>query len=402
MPRLTLLVTLCCWAFASWAKAQGTPSSVPASAPVAQPAIAKSAAPAASATITESDKEKASPGEQPAWYEKASVAAMVDAYFAVNYNFPEPTNGDTAESALRAFDQATGFALSWVGLDVAYPAEPVGMTLNLRFGPSAARNAGERETELGLQIVRQAFLTWQATKRLSFDFGKFDTIYGVEAGDAHARMNYSLGTLPFFVQPNFHTGLRAGFALTDSLKLTAMVVNGFATGSLDNNLGKSFGLQLAYEAGPLFAALAYFTGPEGDDDNEHFMHLVDAAVGFKPLPGTHVMLNGNYGYEDAEGGGSSWWGAALLAQQRFSRLFRGALRGELVGDADGLLSGVPDMTWVTATLTLDAILGQALLIRLENRLDYTTEPYFLQGDNAGLEKTQLTTILGVVLYTGGI
>src|SRR5688500_11328141 len=69
-----------------------------------------------------------------AWYDLIEFSAFVDAYASFNFNFPKPQYG---KNKLHAHDANTGFSLSWVGINASYPADPVGGTVSLRFGPTA-------------------------------------------------------------------------------------------------------------------------------------------------------------------------------------------------------------------------------------------------------------------------
>ena len=76
---------------------------------------------------------------------------------------------------------------------------------------------------------------------MSFDFGKFDTIYGAEVAESQDNLNYTRGVVYWFTQPLFHTGLRVNAELTDELMLRGLLVNG-SNNTIDNNVGKNLGL----------------------------------------------------------------------------------------------------------------------------------------------------------------
>ncbi len=180
------------------------------------------------------------------WYDAIEFRAFVDAYASVNYDFPKPQAN--ANNIVRAYDTSNGFALSWVGVDATYPAEPVGGTVSLRFGPTANRIAssclgGTCDSAVALTYVKQAFASWRPFSALTLDFGKFDTIYGAEVAESQDNMNYTRGVVYWFAQPLFHTGLRVNAQLSETLSLRGLLVNGI-NNTLDNNAGKSIGLQL--------------------------------------------------------------------------------------------------------------------------------------------------------------
>jgi hypothetical protein len=211
------------------------------------------------------------------WYDSIQFSAFVDAYASVNYNTPKPQYG---RNTLRAHDYANGFALSWVGVNASYPADPVGATVSLRFGPTANQIAGSClgddkshcDSGEGLQYVKQAFGSWKpggADSFFTLDLGKFDTPFGAEVSESHLNMNYTRSLL-YVSQPLFHTGLRASFAISDAFDFKLLAVNGW-NNTIDNNVGKSLGAQLNFhvkndaDGDLLLASLGYMGGPEHDD-----------------------------------------------------------------------------------------------------------------------------------------
>jgi hypothetical protein len=217
--------------------------------------------------------------ERPSWYESMDFRVFADAYAAVNYFFPKPQRGPQDE--VRAYDVANGFALSWLGIDVSHPADPIGGTVSLRLGPTADRysdsclSATEPcDSDIGLQFVKQAFASWRpggAQSPVRLDFGKFDTIYGAEVAESQDNINYTRGILYWLGQPRFHTGLRVAWNAGHNLLLTGLLANGY-NNTLDNNLGKTAGIQLTFrmprevetDEDPLIVSLGYLVGPERD------------------------------------------------------------------------------------------------------------------------------------------
>ena len=141
-------------------------AAVPPPAPLpAEPLPAPAApalAPAEPPMALEAPASEAPNAEAAAWYERITFGAFADAYFGVDFNFPKAGRLDPSRrrNPIRAYDAASGFSLTWVGLDVALPAEPVGGALSLRFGPAAERLGGacadgECDSEVGLANVKR-------------------------------------------------------------------------------------------------------------------------------------------------------------------------------------------------------------------------------------------------------
>ncbi len=400
------------------------------------------------------------------WYDAFDVRVFADAYFGWNYNAPKAGVGEPltkGNDVIRAFDSANGFSLAWAGLDISHAAEPIGGALSLRFGPAARRYnsicAGTCDAGYGLENVKQAYASWRPGgdgSKVTIDFGKFDTIYGAEVAESQDNINYTRGVLYWLGQPAFHTGFRLNAELSSNLTLRGLVVNGW-NNTVDNNTGKTFGLQLTVhtprsEGHDLLAAsLGYLGGPEQNDVGEvtcaagtvfdatsptgcsassatgstattgtvdrpsnntkGWRHFVDLVVTSDPTEQLHLVLNADLGVEGRRDTVASthftshyWLGGMIGARYLIAPTFALAGRGELYWDKDGTTTGsvnnidITDATITTGTLTIDYLPGKNLLVRLDNRLDHSTREMFPKGLH-DLSGNQFTTTLGVVVST---
>jgi hypothetical protein len=443
----------------------------PPAAPVVEPApaapvVPEEPLPAAKlpelppATVETAAEEPAGSPSDDDWYDSFDLRVFADAYFSWNYNSPKPQVG--GNDVIRAYDSANGFALGWAGFDISHPAEPIGGSLALRFGPSAKRYASscssaKCDADYGLENVKQAFASWRpggGSSPVTIDFGKFDTIYGAEVAESQDNMNYTRGVLYWLGQPLFHTGLRVNAELGANLNLRALVVNGW-NNTIDNNTGKSFGLQATVHAARteshewISASLGYLGGPERDDlvavtcpagsvfspnspqgcaagtdgassgvvdrptnNTSGWRHFVDLVVTSDPIDALHLVLNADYGRESLRDDnfsshftGHSWLGAMLGARYVVNPHFALAARGELYKDHDGITTGqvhgipINKVVISTATLTLDYLPTKNLLFRLDNRLDSSSKEIFPKGVHDPLTGKLFTTTLGVVVTT---
>ena len=469
-------------AFAQGIAPQGVPAAtpVPAPAPAPTPVIAEPVAPVAASTpapveplpaalpefppapidvdARDAEPTPAAPDED--WYDLFDVRVFADAYFSLNYNSPKPQIG--GNDVIRAFDSANGFSLAWAGIDISHPAEPVGGSLALRFGPSAKRYSAsclsaKCDVDYRLENVKQAFASWRpggGNNPVTIDFGKFDTIYGAEVAESQDNLNYTRGVLYWLGQPAFHTGLRANAELTRNLNVRALVVNGW-NNTVDNNSGKSFGLQATAHAARtdshdwFSVSVGYLGGPERDDtvpvtcpagsvfapssstgcsvstapgaasgtlerpvtNTSGWRHFVDLLLTSDPTEQLHLVLNASYGHERTRKSvlssgfvGKSWLGAMLAARYTFADQFAAAGRVEVYHDRDGATTGavnglpITQATIETYTLTLDYLPTKHLTLRLDNRLDASNKKIFPKGIRE-LSGTLFTTTLGVVVST---
>jgi hypothetical protein len=352
------------------------------------------------------------PAEEKSWYDNLSVAAWVDSYVNVDYNFPRNQNSNP----IRAFDFAQGFAIHWAALDVSYETEHVGATISLRFGPGVEKyGRGSTIGTIETGIAKQAFVTWKATGKLTIDFGKFDTIYGAEVADTQLNWNYGVGALFNTVQPFFHTGFRVNYAFDDQFYANFLLVNGYDS-VLDNNVGKSVGLQFGYAADKGSLVLGGIFGPEAADvdaagnriegANSNWRYLIDVIGTINLTDALAVKVNGDFRMEDLGNDQTDMRVGGLLAvRYAFTEMFATAVRGEFIHyDNDTLVleDGGTDYRVITGTLTLEFVPVEHLIIKLEGRMDASDgNDLFQSGPTPGTDfkNTAFSTVLGVVVHS---
>jgi Putative beta-barrel porin-2, OmpL-like. bbp2 len=394
------------------------------------------------------------------WYDAIQLRGFVDGYASINYNLPKPqTNADinapqhANANRFRTFDRTNGLSLSWVGLDASYDPSPVGGTVQLRFGPSANlyadRVTTDPDSNYGLEYVKQAFASWKPWSFARFDFGKFDTIYGAEVADSQDNMNYTRGILYQLGQPAFHTGLRAVFQVLPELDVTALAVNGWDR-TIDNNVGKTYGLQVGFQPSDTFSAkLGWLGGPEqddsttvncdadtaydpttggcaaspgaaqqsyvvdrgGSDDLKAWRHLIDLVVTYQPIQPLTLVVNADFGTEglrdlkDSNVTRKQWYGGMLGARYQLTGVWAVAARGEYFRDPQGYRTGTNEtnVSLATGTLTIEAKPTDNLILRLENRGDFVLtadgSKDLFQRKVRDAVSHQVTTTLGVVVTT---
>lgn len=381
-------------------------------------------------------------------WDGVSWTAFVDAYAGINAGLPVPQTGG---NGYRAFDVSNGFALHWAGVGVSYEGDQVGGTVDLRFGPGSALYNGS-DARLGLEYVKQAYATWipkAATGKLRLDLGKFDTLYGAEVADSQSNYNYTRGALNWLAQPLFHTGVRATLQLSEKASIAALVVNGW-NNSIDNNFGKSAGLQLGLTPSDRLRVYAgYLGGPENDreqrvacaDDTafettsgqcapspgtraaqsvveahrveRRLRHFGDLIIAAQPTPTFALLANANVGHDEVITNPVTgdydrvlWWGAAVASRYRLTDDWAVAARAEVVHDPQGFTSGATDdrdrptnLLLGTGTATLEFSPVDLLILKLDSRYDRASRPSFRAGVS-GATPHQLTFTLGAVVAMG--
>jgi hypothetical protein len=147
-------------------------------------------------------------------------------------------------------------------------------------------------------------------------------------------------------------------------------------------------------------------------------HLIDAVATLTPSEA--LTLQGNVSFDVERVRDSvdptrfvqhAWWGAMLGARYAFVPQFAVAARGEYLSDPDAYATNVAalfppppntppvsDVQILTGTLTLDYRPADYLILRLENRIDWSNKQIFPKSvrDFTGVMPT---TTLGVVVTT---
>lgn len=99
-----------------------------------------------------------------------------------------------------------------------------------------------------LDPIKQGFASWMPHRKLTLDFGWFDTIYGAEVADEWQNPTFTRGALYFLQQPFNHLGLRISATFTERVALKLLVVNE------EVGVGRTSGSSIDQTATPAFGA----------------------------------------------------------------------------------------------------------------------------------------------------
>ncbi len=379
--RLVALAVFAC-AFAASAAEPETASDDPTAA---QPAPA--------AEAPEETKPEAADEAEPEpehWTKRVKLEGSLDTFFS--YNF---AGMNRTPSQYRVFDADNAtFNVAYAELALSISPAPVGFRLDVGFGPVADLTSYDAAdpSAPGISEVLKHFQQAYGSVALGdtgwvVDAGKFVTNAGAEVIEARGNWNYSRSILFGFAIPFTHTGLRAGGPVTDTFSLQASLVNGWEVVH-DNNPYKTFGLTgtLAPPTGTT-AILSIYSGVEGDE-TAPWRNLADLVLLQKIGEQLTLGLNADYARE----GSTSWYGAALMAEYRFSPQFRLAARAEQFFDPDGVRGIGTSVSEGTITGAFAA--GNNAEVRAELRADTAVEPLF----NSGVDYNQMTAQLALLAW----
>jgi hypothetical protein len=315
------------------------------------------------------------------------VHGFVD-IFAVR-NFNDPVSGT---NQLRAFDfPANQPSLGYIRITLARRPRRVGLRVDAGAGDTAdvfekADPASVDHPHLArsLSFVQQAFGTVMLPlpREVELDVGKFGTPVGLEDNESLTNWNYARSLLYSWAEPALHTGLRVTCRLGPQLAASLFWVNGWNSVIVGGNGMRTFaGAATIQVSDQIEMVLVTMAGPERPPtalaDPLAFRVIADASVVYVPLPAASFALTADYAH-DRSNGGVDWWGAAWYAHLEAPRWLAATLRGEVLSDPQGFITGAPQLlTELTATGEVRGTAGRLRLVgRLEFRRDLSNALVF--------------------------
>ncbi len=330
-----------------------------------------------------------------------TISGYVDTYYFANFNKPKSNTNQG-----RIFDIPSGqFNLGLVQTMIQYETGKSKVVVDLTYGPNAELgNFGNTGSAI---LIKQAYLSYNLTEKLTFTVGQYGTHIGYELIDAPANYNYSLSYL-FGNGPFYHTGAKLDLAVSEKFALMVGVVNGWDSQS-DYNDKKSVTAQvfiaptdgwnvyLNWIGGDEYAGASAFGDTPGS-----FASLFDLTTTYAVSDKFNLGVNAAYGSfkagDDAEiveegspwAKDATWYGAALYMNYQISESFGLGFRGEHFNDKDGVRYFGPikvNAFTLTGDIKLD---GGKFNIKPEFRFDKADGDFFEDSDGALSKDSQAT------------
>jgi hypothetical protein len=339
-----------------------------------------------------------------------SVSGYIDAGY---------THSDKNQAAFttRVFDtQNNSFALNQFGLTVAkQPKEGFGGLVNLTVGrdaqfihsapePSGNNAAGQASSMFD---VTQAFLQY-AGGPLTVMAGKFTTLHGTEVIASTGNTNISRSML-FGAVPFTHTGVRATWALSDTVSLIGGVNNGWDQ-LTDQNKGKTAELGVTLNPiKPLTIAVSGYSGKEVTNAaplTNGTKNSANAVVSYTIIDPLSVGLEVLAVSQENAGGGKTkakYSGVAGYVTYMFMPKLRGVLRVESFDDKNGshfttALPAGTDTKYKEVTATVSFLASDSFEARGEVRRDQANNAVFFDFSNTPVASKSMTTFALQGLY----
>ena len=289
--------------------------------------------------------------------------------------FRQNLNGDFTNTPATAFANLPGFALGMLNVVASHEGKKVGFTADLVVGPRGQEAVFASEAPLNL--VNQAFVYWDATDKLTFTLGNFNTFLGYEVISPLDNFNYSTSYM-FSYGPFSHTGLKADIDLGKGFSLMAGVFN--PTDFTDFNPTNDYvgGAQLGYE---FEKGSAYLNTIISED-----FFQIDLTAGIDLTNKVYLGVN-------ATSASDNFYGLAGYLQIATSEKLKLGTRIEYFSDQGIGLLGV-DENVLDATLSANYSIGDLTIIP-EFRIDLVSQDMFDDGEN-GMNDSLSSFILAVV------
>lgn len=310
--------------------------------------------------------------------EPIEFSGSVDTYFRTNLNC---TKFDVPASS---FANLNGFALGMVNIKAEQSTAEGGFVADLVFGPRGtdAVFASPYYSATG-NIINQLYAYWNASEKLVFTLGNFNTFLGYEVISPVDNFHYSTSYL-FSYGPFSHTGLKADYTLDDDHSLMFALMNPTDLTEMNNVDLYTYGVQYGYKN--TYLNLLY--GQQEVDANNTFQ--IDLTGAYSLSKKYTLGLNASYNETWATSG---FYGLALYPAYSVQDGFDVGVRMEYFKElgSGGVAYGAANSVF-DATLTASYTTNDLRLIA-EFRLDDSSTPQF-----NSMTSDQLSSIVLAAVY----
>ena len=190
------------------------------------------------------------------------------------------------------------FQLDQAALTLSYqPKEGFGALVNVAAGEDMKiLNAAEGSNPNTFDII-QGFIQYEATGPLTIIGGKYVTLAGAEVIALTGNTNFSRSFL-FFAEPLTHTGIRATYAVSDTLSVIVGVNNGWNYSSLSTSGSKTGEFGLAWTPSKAFSlAVQGYSGVDSTYDAPKT--LIDAVATYNVTDALTFVLTYDWGQQSS-------------------------------------------------------------------------------------------------------
>ncbi|MDP9082254.1 MAG: porin [Pseudomonadota bacterium] len=276
-------------------------------------------------------------------------------------------------STFHQFDvEHDTFQLDQAALTLAYqPKEGFGALVNIGAGEDMRILHGAEDGHDNSFDVIQGFVQYAAGP-LTVIAGKYVTLAGAEVIAPTGNTQFSRSFL-FFAEPLTHTGVRATYAVSDTLNVIFGVNNGWNTTSTSYG-SKTGEFGIGWTPNKMFALTAQAYVGKVPAPYDGTKTLIDFVGTYNATDALTFVLSYDAGQQKTNGtlvAGAptyKWNGVAAYANYAISDQWRNSLRVEYLDDKDAFQTGTKQ-TLKEATLTFGYDPVKSFELRFEARYD---------------------------------
>ena len=311
---------------------------------------------------------------------KTTFTGSVDVYY--RYNFANAKSVLSSNNATSFTNSHNSFELGMASVKLVHSFGKVSGVVDLGFG-SRAKEFSYNETGIA-QAVKQAYVTYSPSDKVTFTMGKFATHIGYELLDPQLNRNYSMSYM-FSYGPFSHTGLKMDVAVSKNFGFMVGVAN--PTDYLSASFEKKFFIAQLHAATSDGKFTAYLNYVGGKDTSKTTQNQLDLVATVKVSDKFSIGANGTVKIVKPNNVSSeSWKGAALYLNVDPTDKFGFTVRGEIFDDKKNV-TGYFGTSLYEATLSLNIKPSAGFMIIPEFRLDGAKDPYFFKHDGSGTKTT---------------
>jgi Putative beta-barrel porin-2, OmpL-like. bbp2 len=310
-----------------------------------------------------------------------TFTGSVDVFY--RYNFGDP-KAPVTNNATSFTNSHNSFELGMASVKLVHSFGKVSGVIDLGFGQRAKEFS---YNESGItQSVKQAYVTYAPSDKITFTMGKFATHVGYELVDPQLNRNYSMSYM-FSYGPFSHTGLKADITVSKNFGFMLGVAN--PTDFLSAPFTKKFFIGQLHAATTSGSFVAYLNYVGGKDTSKTVQNQFDLVATVKVSSMFSIGANGTVKFVKPDGGSNDkWWGAALYLNVDPAPKFGFTVRGEIFDDKKNVTGVLGSNQLFEGTLTLNIKPSAGLMIMPEFRFDSANDnPLFVKHDGSTTKST---------------
>ncbi len=315
---------------------------------------------------------------------KTTFSGFVDAYY--KFDFSKQNNNKTSFTGSQ-----NSFELGMASVKIEHTSGKVSAVADLGFG-NRAQEFAYNDAGTILEVVKQAYISYQATSKIKLTAGSWATHVGYELVDPYLNKNYSMSYL-FTNGPFTHTGVKADVTLNANHSVMVGVANptDFRK-DITRSKQKTFLAQYAFTSNDskFKAYVNFVTGRVNDSTIKR--NQIDLVATYAVSSKTAVALNYTINNQKSRsdivtkyGSNEAWSGVDLYLSHDFNDKFGIGIRPEYLMDDKGRLT-IANNNILAVTVSPNIKLG-ALTIIPEIRFESAKEKIFLDKDGVGTKSS---------------